>query len=81
MWCREESRDISSRCLEAQWLSLVVIILSNMKENKLQWCYLGGKSSRFNNIHDRDEYDEDGVRMFQVRCASGETDARATQAS
>jgi len=41
--------------------------------------FSGGKASGFNNVHDRDEYDEDGVRMFRVRCASGETDARATQ--
>ena len=41
--------------------------------------YVGGKASGFNNVHDRDEYDEDGVRMFRVRCASGESDARATQ--
>jgi len=41
--------------------------------------FSGGKASGFKNVHDRDEYDEDGVRMFQVRCASGETDARATQ--
>jgi len=41
--------------------------------------FSGGKASGFNNVHDRDEYDEDGVRMFHVRCASGETDARATQ--
>ena len=39
----------------------------------------GGKASGFNNVHDRDEYDEDGVRMFRVRSASGEVDARATQ--
>jgi len=41
--------------------------------------FSGGKASGFNNVHDRDEYDEDGVRMFRVRCASGESDARATQ--
>ena len=40
---------------------------------------VGGKASGFTNVHDRDEYDEDGVRMFSVRCASGESDARATQ--
>eukprot|EP00092_Neocalanus_flemingeri_P034413 GFUD01037422.1.p1 GENE.GFUD01037422.1~~GFUD01037422.1.p1 ORF type:complete len:714 (-),score=230.81 GFUD01037422.1:107-2248(-) len=41
--------------------------------------FSGGKASGFNNVHDRDEYDEDGVRMFRVRCASGESDARANQ--
>jgi len=41
--------------------------------------FSGGKASGFKNVHDRDEYDEDGVRMFRIQCASGETDARATQ--
>jgi len=45
----------------------------------LMVVFAGGKGSGFNNVRDRDEYDEDGVRMFRVRCACGETDARATQ--
>jgi len=45
----------------------------------LMVVFSGGKASGFNNVHDRDEYDEDGVRMFRVRSASGEVDARATQ--
>jgi len=45
----------------------------------LMIVFSGGKASGFNNVRDRDEYDEDGVRMFRVRCACGETDARATQ--
>jgi hypothetical protein len=51
------------------------------KNNSFSSLFLGGKASGFNNVHDRDEYDEDGVRMFRVRCASGESDARATQVS
>ena len=39
----------------------------------------GGKASGFNNVHDRDEYDEDGVRLFMVKTASGESDARVVQ--
>eukprot|EP00092_Neocalanus_flemingeri_P096299 GFUD01122576.1.p1 GENE.GFUD01122576.1~~GFUD01122576.1.p1 ORF type:complete len:253 (-),score=83.88 GFUD01122576.1:197-901(-) len=41
--------------------------------------FSGGKASGFNNVHDRDEYDEDGVRLFLVKTASGESDARVTQ--
>lgn len=41
--------------------------------------FSGGKASGFNNVHDRDEYDEDGVRLFMVKTASGESDARVVQ--
>jgi len=41
--------------------------------------FSGGKASGFKNVSDRDEYDEDGVRMFRVRNTCGEVDARATQ--
>ena len=41
--------------------------------------YSGGKASGFNNVHERDDYDTDGTMLFKVRCASGESDARATQ--
>jgi len=41
--------------------------------------FAGGKASGFNNVKDRDEYDEDGVRMFRVRSTCGEVDARAAQ--
>jgi len=41
--------------------------------------FSGGKASGFKNVKDRDDYDEDGVRMFRVRNTCGEVDARATQ--
>jgi len=41
--------------------------------------FSGGKASGFNNVHERDDYDTDGTMLFKVRCASGESDARATQ--
>jgi len=42
--------------------------------------FAGGKASGFNNVNDRDEYDEDGVRLFRVRCLSTDKrDSRAEQ--
>merc|ERR1711970_415730 len=41
--------------------------------------FSGGKASGFNNVHDLDDYDEDGTRLFMVKTASGESDARVTQ--
>merc|ERR1719192_2371770 len=41
--------------------------------------FSGGKASGFKNVHERDDYDTDGTMLFKVRCASGESDARATQ--
>jgi len=42
--------------------------------------FAGGKASGFNNVNDRDEYDEDGVRLYRVRCLSKDArDSRAEQ--
>lgn len=42
--------------------------------------FTGGKASGFKNVDDRDEYDEDGTRLFRVRSLSADArDARAVQ--
>jgi len=42
--------------------------------------FSGGKGSGFNNTRERDEYDEDGTRMFRVRGAGPDgVDSRAVQ--
>jgi len=42
--------------------------------------FAGGKASGFKNVQDRDEYDEDGTRLFRVRSLSSDgKDARAVQ--
>jgi len=42
--------------------------------------FAGGKASGFNNVNERDEYDEDGTRLFRVRSLSADgRDARAVQ--
>ncbi|XP_023327211.1 gelsolin, cytoplasmic [Eurytemora carolleeae] len=42
--------------------------------------FSGGKASGFKNVHDRDEYDEDGVYLYRIRSVSSDArDARAEQ--